>query len=98
MEIPPPDTLATVGVAVGALFMLRYFLVMRRIWKATGHRASFQFGDYFQVLRAGAFGAELEPERRYAARQLGFGGVFLIAGLLLFGWLLATGMPIRVAV
>ncbi|MEF2550995.1 hypothetical protein VQ042_06385 [Aurantimonas sp. A2-1-M11] len=98
MEIPPPDTLATVGVAVGALFMLRYFLIMRRIWKAVGYRPSFQFGDYFQVLRARSYGAELEPERRYAARQLIFGGVFLIGGLLLFGWLLATGMAVRVGV
>ncbi|MEC5322389.1 hypothetical protein [Aurantimonas sp. A3-2-R12] len=97
-EIPPLDTIATATLAVGALFLLRYFLAMRRIWKVAGHRPSFQFGDYFRVMKRDAFGAELDPERRYAARQLIFGVVFIAAGLLLFGWLLATGSPVGLAV
>lgn len=97
-EIPPLDTIATATLAVGALFLLRYFLAMRRIWKIAGHRPSFQFGDYFRAMKRHAFGAELEPERRYAARQLVFGVVFIAAGLLLFGWLLATGAPVGLAV
>ncbi|MCP3055250.1 hypothetical protein [Aurantimonas marianensis] len=97
-EIPPLDTVATATLAVGALFLLRYFLAMRRIWKIAGHRPSFQFGDYFRAMQRHAFGAALEPERRYAARQLIFGIVFAAAGLLLFAWLLATGAPVGVNV
>ncbi|HDZ75361.1 MAG TPA: hypothetical protein ENH55_21860 [Aurantimonas coralicida] len=93
-EIPPLDTVATATLAVGALFLLRYFLAMRRIWKVTGYRPSFQFGDYFRAMKRDAFGTELEPERRYAARQLVVGVVFIAAGLLLFGWLLASGTPV----
>lgn len=93
--MPPLDTVAAATLAVGTLFLLRYFLAMRRIWKEAGHRPSFQFGDYFRAMKREAFGQELEPERRYAARQLIFGLVFVTTGLLLFAWLLASGAPVR---
>lgn len=95
LEIPPLDSMAIAFTAVGLLFLLRYFLAMRRIWKAVGYRPSFQFGDFFRATRHEAFGPDLEPERRYAARQLMIGSGMLLTGLVLFAWLLATGAPIR---
>ena len=94
LEVPPLDSIAAAAVAVGALFLLRYALVMRRIWKGAGHAPSFQFGDYFRAMKPGAFGEKFEPERRYAKRQLVLGTVLAGIGLLLFAWLLATGAPI----
>ncbi|MEX6508542.1 hypothetical protein [Jiella sp. M17.18] len=93
-EIPPLSSIAAAATLVGLLFLLRYFLAMRRIWKAAGHRPSFQFGDYFRATKRGAFGEELEPERRYAARQFWFGAVLLVTGLVLYGWLFTTGTPV----
>ncbi|MBB4001838.1 MAG: hypothetical protein V7704_16665 [Aurantimonas endophytica] len=95
LEIPPLDSLAIAFTGVGLLFFLRYFLAMRRIWKVVGYRPSFQFGDFFRATRREAFGPDLEPERRYAARQLVIGSAMLLTGLVLFAWLLATGTPIR---
>lgn len=96
LEIPPIDSIAVAAIAVGALFLLRYFLVMRRFWKGTGHVPSFQFGDYFRAMKPGAFGEDLEPERRYAKRQLILGALFLVIGLPLLAWLLVTGTPIGI--
>ena len=96
LEFPPLDSIAVAAIAVGALFLLRYFLVMRRIWKGTGHVPSFQFGDYIRAMKPGAFGEDFEPERRYAKRQLVLGTTFLTIGLVLFAWLLATSVPIQI--
>ena len=95
LEVPPLDSIAAAAIAVGTLFLLRYFLVMRRILKGTGHVPSFQFKDYFRAMKPGAFGNDFEPERRYAKRQLVLCAVFVTIGLLLLAWLLATGTPIR---
>ena len=91
IEMPPLTSIAPAATLVGLLFLLRYFFAMRRIWKAAGHRPSFQFGDYFRATKRGAFGEDLEPERRYAARQFWFGAVLLAIGLVVYGWLLVAG-------
>lgn len=97
-EIPPLDSVATASLFVGLLFVLRYFLAMRRIWLEVGRPRGFVFGDYFRATKPGAYGTELEPNRRYAVRQLYLAAFFLGAALLLFAWLLASGMPVRLAI
>ena len=95
IEIPPPDTIAVAALAVGALFLLRYVLVLRRIWNGSSHADSFRFSDFARALTPGAFGEDFEPERRYAKRQLVLGGSFLAIGLVLMASLLVTGAPIQ---
>ena len=41
-----------------------------------------------------AYGEDMEPNRRYASRQFHQGAVFLVVGLGLFAYLLASGTPI----
>ena len=95
IEIPPLDQIAIAALAVGALFLLRYFLVMRRIRKRIGYTPSLPFDDAGRSTTSGAFGEHNEPERQYAVRQLVFAGVCLAIGLGLFAWLLLAGAPIR---
>lgn len=86
--MPAIDSFAEALVLVGLLFALRYFLVMRRIWQRAGRPQGFVFGDYWRATKPGAFGSELEPDRRYAARQLYLALACLVVGLLLAAWLL----------
>lgn len=95
LEIPPLDQIAFAAVAVGALFLLRYVLVIRRIREGLAHVTGFRSYDCFRAMKPGTFGEEYEPERRYAKRQLILGMLLLAVGLVMFAWLLATGAPIR---
>ena len=92
IQIPPLHTIGNVSLAVGALFLLRYFLAMRRLWKEAGHRPDFQFGDYFRATKKGAFGMQLEAQRAYAARQLVLGLVLGLLGLGIYAWLFAMAL------
>ncbi|MCW4114389.1 hypothetical protein NPA31_005360 [Aurantimonas sp. MSK8Z-1] len=82
-EFPPLASLAPMLVLVGLLFLLRYGLVTWRLKRRGGTAAA-------------AGGAALQDaggaERRYARRQLWIGVPLLVAGLLVYGWLLASAL------
>ncbi|WP_427023403.1 hypothetical protein ACP4J4_12675 [Aureimonas ureilytica] len=92
LDLPPLSDIATAFVFVGALFVLRFLLALRRLRSETGARAGFALSDFARTRRANAFGAEHEPERRHAVRQLYTGLAFLALGVGLFGWLLAASL------
>ena len=88
LEIPPLSDIATGFVFVGALFLLRFVLAIRRLKMEVAETGSWQRSDFARVRRAGGYGEELEPERRHAARQFVIGALCLCVGLVLFVWLL----------
>ena len=91
-ELPPLSDIATALVFVGALFVLRFLLALRRLRTESGAKAGFALSDFVQVRWPDAFGPDHEPERRHAARQLFVGLTFLVLGVGLFGWLLALSL------
>ncbi|WP_062202814.1 hypothetical protein [Aureimonas sp. AU12] len=88
IEIPAISDIASAAVLVGALFVVRYLVAMRRIWMTVGRPRGFVIADYWRATQVLAFGPEFEPDRRHAARQLYVGLAFLALGLVLFAWLL----------
>lgn len=86
-EIPPLDQLALGGLVVGVLFVLRLVLAVRRLREEADGRAGFSTEDLKRVRQAGSYGADLEPNRRYALRQLLSAALFLAVGLGLAAWL-----------
>lgn len=86
-EIPPLDQLALGGLVVGVLFVLRLVLAVRRLREEADGRAGFSAQDLKRVRQAGSYGADLEPNRRYALRQLLSAALFLAVGLVLAAWL-----------
>ncbi|MEF2072747.1 hypothetical protein [Consotaella aegiceratis] len=93
-ETPSPDSVATLCLVLGLLFLLRCGLVLRRLMDGGQKHGR---GLWQRITKAGGFGADNEPERRLAARQLYIAVVLLSAGLVLFGWRLATGEAIAIA-
>lgn len=82
-ELPELPDLTLASALLGALFLLRFALGVRRLREGS---ASARFGeDVRRATRPHAFGNEAEPDRRYAVRQLGLGLFFgLVACLLAF--------------
>ncbi|SJZ87121.1 hypothetical protein [Consotaella salsifontis] len=95
MDLPKPDALATLAFVLAGLFLLRFLLLVRRLDRWQARENGVREGDYRRFLRKGSFGADLEPERTMAVRQLVMAGLFLAAGLSLFLWLFLTGQPVR---
>lgn len=91
-EPPPLDQLALACLVIGLLFGLRLVLAVRRIRGEADGRASFSVEDIRRVREAGSYGAHLEPNRRYALRQLVTSSFLLVAGLLLSAWLLIASV------
>ena len=89
-ELPPLDQLALGAVVVGILFALRLVLAVRRLRKEADGRAGFSVADLSRIRRAGAYGADLEPNRRYAVRQFVSASVLFVVGGLLLAWLLVV--------
>ena len=88
------DSIAAASLVLAVLFGLRYFLAMRRIFQEVPKPAGFGFAGYLKAPQRGAYGEDMEPNRRYASRQFHQGAVFLVVGIGLFAYLLATGTPI----
>jgi hypothetical protein len=88
------DSIAAASLVLAVLFGLRYFLAMRRIFQEVPKPAGFGLADYLRAPQRGAYGEDMEPNRRYASRQFHQGAVFLVVGIGLFAYLLATGTPI----
>ena len=88
------DSIAAASLVLAVLFGLRYFLAMRRIFQEVPKPAGFGFSSYLKAPQRGAYGEDMEPNRRYASRQFHQGAVFLVVGVGLFAYLLATGTPI----
>ena len=88
------DSIAAASLVLAVLFALRYFLAMRRIFQEVPKPAGFGLAGYLKAPQRGAYGEDMEPNRRYASRQFHQGAVFLVVGLALFAYLLATGTPI----
>ncbi|MET0430326.1 MAG: hypothetical protein ABW026_17755 [Microvirga sp.] len=88
------DSIAAASLVLAVLFALRYFLAMRRIFQEVPKPAGFGLAGYLKAPQRGAYGEDMEPNRRYASRQFHQGAVFLVVGVGLFAYLLATGTPI----
>ena len=88
------DSIAAASLVLAVLFGLRYFLAMRRIFQEVPKPAGFGLAGYLKAPQRGAYGEDMEPNRRYASRQFHQGAVFLVVGLGLFAYLLASGTPI----
>ena len=88
------DSIAAASLVLAVLFALRYFLAMRRIFQEVPKPAGFGLAGYLKAPQRGAYGEDMEPNRRYASRQFHQGAVFLVVGLGLFAYLLVTGTPI----
>ena len=89
-DVPAISDIASAAVLIGVLFVVRYVVALRRIWINAGRPRDFAFTDYRRAMQADAFGSELEPDRRHAARQLYVGLIFLGLGLVLFAGLLTA--------
>lgn len=89
IEFPPLSDIATAFVFVGALFLLRFILAVRRLRGDSGQRGPF-LAAMAQARIMGSFGDEHEPERRHALRQIYIGFVFLVLGFALLFWLLVA--------
>ena len=88
------DSIAAASLVLAVLFGLRYFLAMRRIFQEVPKPEGFGLAGYLKAPQRGAYGEDMEPNRRYASRQFHQGAVFLVVGVGLFAYLLATGTPI----
>ena len=88
------DSIAAASLVLAVLFGLRYFLAMRRIFQEVPKPVGFGLAGYLKAPQRGAYGEDMEPNRRYASRQFHQGAVFLVVGVGLFAYLLATGTPI----
>lgn len=93
-EIPPLDQLAIGALIVGVLFVLRLFLAVRRLREEADGRAGFSLDDLARIRQADAYGSGLEPNRRYAVRQLFTALLFLAAGVLFSVWLLVAHLAV----
>lgn len=91
-EIPPASDIALALVVVGALFLLRFLLAVRRLRAASGQEGVPLLAAARAATRPQAFGADREPERRHAMRQFIAGLVFGLFGLLLSSWLLVASV------
>lgn len=89
IEFPPLSDIATGFVFVGALFLLRFILALRRLRGESGQTGPF-LSEMSRARSMGGFGEEHEPERRHAVRQVYIGLIFLTLGLALFARLLLT--------
>ncbi|BDA85110.1 hypothetical protein Sa4125_26520 [Aureimonas sp. SA4125] len=94
MEEITAGSVAYILVVFGVLFAVRYLLAMRRIFQEAGKPAGFGAADYLKAPAAEAYGSEMEPSRRYAARQYYQAAIFLGTGAILLVWLLATGASV----
>ena len=84
---PPSGDWALACLVVGALFLVRFLLMVRRIRHAAGRTATGSvWDDAGRVTTVGAFGREFEPERRHAVRLFVVGALFSVVGLALAGW------------
>lgn len=90
--LPPPDQLAMAALVIGILFALRYVLALRRIWGEAGRPKHLRLADWFAARVPDAYGPEMEPNRRYAARQLYTAAAVLLLAAGLFAWLLAANV------
>lgn len=89
-----PPALSDVFLAsalVGLLFLVRFVLTMRRHGTAVAPAGETLRERLRRAVTPGGFGAEREPERRHASRQLVTGSFFLAVGVILGVWLAATG-------
>ncbi len=94
IEIPPIGDWALVSTVVGAVFLVRFLLMVRRIRKSAGREATASlWEDAGRVTTVRAFGFELEPERRHAVRLFVLGALFSTVGFLLAGWQLVAPAP-----
>ena len=92
-DVPPIGDWALVSTVVGAVFLVRYLLMVWRIRKAAGRENTGSvFADAGRVTTREAFGADLEPERRHAVRLFVIGAVFSAVGFALAGWQMVTQM------
>lgn len=97
-ETPQLGDTALVLSIVGALFLLRFVLAVRRLRQASGRSAvGSLWDDAGRVTIPAAFGADLEPERRHAVRQFTMGAALSASGLALAIWLLLSGEGVGVA-
>lgn len=94
IDIPPLGDTALVLSIVGALFLLRFVLAVRRLRQSSGREGTGSlWDDAGRVTTPAAFGVDLEPERRHAVRQFTLGAALSAVGLALALWLLASGGP-----
>lgn len=91
-QVPPLGDAALVLSIVGALFLLRFVLAVRRLRQSSGREGTGSlWEDAGRVTTPAAFGPDLEPERRHAVRQFSMGAVLSAVGLALTLWLLVSG-------
>lgn len=91
-EIPQLGDTALVLSIVGALFLLRFVLAVRRLRQASGRgNVGSLWDDAGRVTTPAAFGPDLEPERRHAVRQFTAGAALSASGLALAVWMLLFG-------
>ncbi|MFD2238567.1 hypothetical protein [Aureimonas populi] len=88
-ELPSAPEVALTLLVVGLLFLVRFVLAIRRLEPQGGQPILQQCR---RVSRPCAFGADLEPERRHALRQLVTGIAVSGAGLAFGGWLLLSSV------
>ncbi|GGD17990.1 hypothetical protein [Aureimonas glaciei] len=97
METMTAGSIAYILLVFGVLFAVRYLLAMRRIFQEVGKPAGFVAADYLKAPKAEAYGGEMEPSRRYAARQYFQAAICFGTGAVLLIWLLVTGAPVGMA-
>lgn len=93
-DLPPVNQLAMAAFVVGILFLLRYYLALRRIRREVRRPQGFKAADDASATARGTDGEDLGPGRRYALRQLVVACLLLGAAILLVGWMLAAGIPL----
>ena len=88
-QLPSSDDILLASVLVGALFLVRFALTLRRLRAGRASAEPIREAARRATVPLG-FGEEAEPDRRHAVRQLTVGLFFLALGILLAVWRLVA--------